>query len=194
VLETLSAVPVVVVSVLLEPVTLTVPPPAALNAPFVPVEATTPPLRLTVAPVFELRLMPVPVSLIAPLKATVPLERLATETELPLEVVIEAPIEMSPPAAPEREPPPPVALVIEPEVPVSKVDVVTLEPLRPAPLVLATLTPWVSEPFASWIPAPPAFWMTGLVPPAETRLGPLTVRPFVWPHRFWFDSSGSPPV
>ena len=59
VLETLSAVPVVVVSVLAVPVTATVPPPVALNAarrrcwP-----ARMPPVKLIVAPVFEFRLIP----------------------------------------------------------------------------------------------------------------------------------------
>src|SRR5437762_1742656 len=103
-------------------------------------------------------------------------------------------MEMPPPAAPLSDTPPPVAVVIVPATPVPTVEVVTLEPLTPAPLVLETLTPCTSEPFASWMPAPPEFWMIGFVPPAETRLLPLTVRPFVCPHRFWLDSSGSPPV
>src|SRR5262249_60215973 len=60
VFATLSAVPVVVASVLADPVTLTVPPPVAVNAGLAPVESETPPVRLIVAPVFEGRVMPLP--------------------------------------------------------------------------------------------------------------------------------------
>jgi hypothetical protein len=68
---TLSAVPVVVASVLFAPVTLTVPPRVALNAAFAPVELVSPPVKLIVPPVFVPRLMPRPLSVIPPLKATV---------------------------------------------------------------------------------------------------------------------------
>jgi hypothetical protein len=60
-----------------------VPPPVAVKALLAPVLAVTPPVRLIVAPVFELRLMPVPVSTIEPLKMVVPPLRFATETECP---------------------------------------------------------------------------------------------------------------
>src|SRR5436190_24278341 len=83
VLATLSAVPVVVVSVLtivvLFWVALTVPPlvaagpgPVAVTAAFAPVERLSPPVKLIVAPVFELSKMPLAVLETAPLKATVP--------------------------------------------------------------------------------------------------------------------------
>ena len=83
VLATFRAVPEVVVSVFAAPVTATVPPPVAANAAFAPVLAVTPPVKETVAPVLELRAMPVPASLIGPLKAVVPPVRFATETESP---------------------------------------------------------------------------------------------------------------
>src|SRR6266542_318939 len=101
---------------------------------------------------------------------------------------------MSPAAEPLSDTPPPVALEIEPLVVLSTVAVVMLEPLMPAPLVVETLTPCTSTPLASVIPTPPAFWMIGFVPPAETRLMLLTVRPFVCPHRLWLASSGRPLV
>ena len=92
VLATLSAVPVVVASVFAEPVTLTVPPPVALNALLAPALAVTPPVTLIVVPVLELRLMPVPVSVIAPLRAIVPPVCPLTSSERPPpEVVIEPP-------------------------------------------------------------------------------------------------------
>ena len=75
VLATFSAVPVVVASVLAAPVTLTVPPPVAVKAATVPVESWTPPVRLMVAPVLLVRLMPSPVppvSVMGPEMATVP--------------------------------------------------------------------------------------------------------------------------
>src|SRR5436190_23874727 len=76
VLATLSAVAVVVVSVLtivvLFCVALTVPPPVALKAMFAAVVRLSPPVRLMVAPVLVLERMPLAVLEIAPLKATVP--------------------------------------------------------------------------------------------------------------------------
>ena len=81
VLATFRAVPEVVVSVFAAPVTATVPPPVAANAAFAPVLAVTPPVKETVAPVLELRVMPVPASSIGPLKAVVPPVRFATDTE-----------------------------------------------------------------------------------------------------------------
>jgi hypothetical protein len=83
VLLTFSAVPVVVVIVLV-PVTLTVPPPVAANAGFAPVLEVRPPVKLIVAPVLVDRLMPLPLSLMAPLNSAVPPVRLLTSTDLPL--------------------------------------------------------------------------------------------------------------
>ena len=69
VLATLSAVPVVVVNVLtilvLFCVALTVPPPVAVKAALAPVLKFNPAVKLIVAPVFVVRVMPVPESLIA---------------------------------------------------------------------------------------------------------------------------------
>src|SRR4051794_30345480 len=61
-LSTFRAVPLVVVSVLFEPVTLTVPPPIALKALLPPVFAVTPPVRLIVALVLLVSDIPVPPS------------------------------------------------------------------------------------------------------------------------------------
>ena len=105
--STLSAVPLVVASVLFAPVRLTVPPPVALKALLAPLLTMTPPVKLIVAPVFKLRLTPVPVSLIAPLNATVPPLRPATETEWPPLTVIGDAMVMLPLAAPERSTPSP---------------------------------------------------------------------------------------
>src|SRR4051794_40653171 len=62
VFATFSAVPLVVASVLMMLelfwVTLTVPPPVAVNAVLVPVLRATPPVKLIVAPVLLVRLMP----------------------------------------------------------------------------------------------------------------------------------------
>src|SRR5213593_3180992 len=112
VFSTFSAIPVVVASVLLAPVTLTVPPPVALRALLLPVLAVTPPVRLIVAPVFPVRLMPVPVSLIAPLKEVVPPLRPDTVTEWPALPVIGEAMLMVPLAAPERSTPSPPALAM----------------------------------------------------------------------------------
>src|SRR5919197_76847 len=73
VFATLSAGPapgVVPPIVLLAPVTLTVPPPVAEK--FAAELSVRPPVKLIVAPVLPLRLIPVPVSEMAPLKAIVP--------------------------------------------------------------------------------------------------------------------------
>src|ERR1051325_5077864 len=76
---TLSALPVVVVSVLtievLFCVALTVPPPVAVKASLVAVDRVKPPVQLKVAPVLEFRKTPRPVPLfevMAPPKANVP--------------------------------------------------------------------------------------------------------------------------
>src|SRR5262249_37819055 len=89
VFATFSAVPVVVASVLADRVTLTVPPPVAVNAGLAPVESETPPVRLIVAPVFEVRLMPLPLpplSVIWPERAIVPPDLPVTLTAKPLPV------------------------------------------------------------------------------------------------------------
>ena len=97
VLATLSAVAVVVASVLALPVTLTVPPPVAVNAGFAPVLAVTPPEKLIVAPVFEVSEMPLPfVSLTEPVNDTVSPVRPVTTTELPEVLVIGMPSVMLP--------------------------------------------------------------------------------------------------
>src|ERR671929_1020316 len=193
VLSTRSVVPVVDASVLAEPVTFTVPPPVASNALLVPVLAVTPPVRLMVAPVLPLRLMPVPLSLIAPLKATVPLLRPATETEWPALPVIGEAMLMFPPAAPDRSTPSPPALEMFTAFVVPTVAVVTATPLIASPLVPEMFRPWTSTPLARPTPVPDAFVTTGLLPPAATRLLPFTVRPCGSPQRFWLASSGIPP-
>ena len=81
VLTTFSAVPVVVIRVLVAFVALTMPPPVALKAGLAPVESVSAPMKLTVEPVFALRLTPVPDPLIAPLKVAVPPVLLAILTE-----------------------------------------------------------------------------------------------------------------
>src|SRR5207247_8737335 len=126
--STFSAIPVVVASVLLAPVTLTVPLPVALRALLLPVLAVTPPVRLIVAPVFPVRLMPVPVSLIAPLKEVVPPLRPDTVTEWPALPAIGEAVLMLPLAAPERSTPSPPALAMLTAVVVPTVAVVTAEP------------------------------------------------------------------
>src|SRR5204862_3770894 len=93
VFSTSSAVPVDVASVLtivvLFWVALTVPPPVALKAVLLPaVERLRPPVKLIVAPVLVWRLMPRPLSVIAPLKAIVPAVWLVTSTERPAAVVL----------------------------------------------------------------------------------------------------------
>src|SRR2546427_9063064 len=85
VVATFNAVPVVVVNVFAPPITLTVPPPVAVNALFVLVLSVTPPLKLIVAPVFEFRKMPVPVPVTGPAKVTVPPVLLTTLTCRPPE-------------------------------------------------------------------------------------------------------------
>ena len=75
VLSTSSAVPVVVAIVLPEALALTVPPPVAVNAALTPVDSWIWPLKLMVAPVLDVRLMPEPVppvSVMAPESAMVP--------------------------------------------------------------------------------------------------------------------------
>src|ERR687888_209933 len=194
VLTTLSAGPapgVVPPIVLFEPVTLTVPPPVAENA--APELSVTPPVRLMVAPVLPLRLMPVPLSLIAPLKATVPLLRPATDTEWPALPVIGEAMLMFPPAAPDRSTPSPPALEMFTAFVVPTVAVVTATPLIASPLVPEMFRPWTSTPLARPTPVPEAFVTTGLLPPAATRLLPFTVRPCGSPHRGWLASSGIPP-
>src|SRR5688572_7620918 len=90
-----SAVPVVVASELVEPVTLTVPPPVAVKAGLAPVTRRTAPLvKLIVAPVLLVSEIPVPPPVIAvtvPLKATVPPVRFLTSTVRPPELLIEPP-------------------------------------------------------------------------------------------------------
>ena len=79
-LETLRATPVVVAMVLLArpagSVTLIVPPEVTLRAGFAPVDSVRPPSNLTVAPVFDVTEMPLPVplsrSVMGPLKSFVP--------------------------------------------------------------------------------------------------------------------------
>src|SRR5262249_2604728 len=88
VFATLSAVPVVVESVFPLAVALTVPPPVALKALFAPVLAGTPPLKLIGLPVLVARLIPKRLSLIAPVKATVPAVWLVTSTDRPALVVV----------------------------------------------------------------------------------------------------------
>src|SRR5919199_1530978 len=136
---------------------------------------------------------PVPVSLIAPLKATVPPLRPATETEWPALPVIGEAMLMFPLAAPDRSTPSPPALEMFTAFVVPTVAVVTAEPLIASPLVPLMFRPWTSTPLARPTPVPPAFVTTGLLPPAATRLFPFTVRPCGWPQRFWFASSGIPP-
>ena len=83
--------PVVVASVLPELVAVTVPPPVAENAVWVPVEAVILPVMVIVAPVLLVSEMPVPVSPIAPETVIVPPLRLAIESECATDVVIAAP-------------------------------------------------------------------------------------------------------
>jgi hypothetical protein len=95
VLATFSAVAVAVVRVLtmlvLFWVAVTVPPPVALKAVFVPVLALIPPLKLIVAPLLLVKVIPVSVSVTPPLKVTLPPVLLPTFTEwlLPLAMVPE---------------------------------------------------------------------------------------------------------
>jgi hypothetical protein len=89
VFTTLSAIPEVVV-ITFPPVTLIVPPPVALKAPFVPVLSDMPPEKLIVAPVLLVRVMPVPVSVIAPLNVALPPVLLVISTESP-EVLLMVP-------------------------------------------------------------------------------------------------------
>src|SRR5919204_189292 len=106
-----------------------VPPPVAEK--FAAELSVTPPVKLIVAPVLPLRLMPVPVSEIAPVKLAVPPERPATETESPALVEIAAATSMFPLAAPLRTTPPPELpemLVLD-----SYVSVVIPVPVTPAP-------------------------------------------------------------
>lgn len=65
------------------------PPPVTVKAGLVPVESARPPVKLIIAPVFVLRLIPVSVSVIAPLKVTVPpvLPVTLTERAEPLAIV-----------------------------------------------------------------------------------------------------------
>ena len=72
VLATFSAVPVVVAMVLADPATLTVPPPVAVNAGLAPVFSVSAPVKSMLEPVLALRKIPVPVSVTAPEKVTVP--------------------------------------------------------------------------------------------------------------------------
>ena len=72
VLATLSAVAVVVVMVLPLPVALIVPPPVAEKPAFVPVLIVSVPLRLIVALVLPLSVIPEPLSLMWPPKPLVP--------------------------------------------------------------------------------------------------------------------------
>ena len=81
---TSSAVAVVVVSVLPEPVTSIVPPPVAEKALLAPVFAMMPPVKWNVAPLSPLSKRPVPVSLIEPLRLTVPEVLLTMSIECPV--------------------------------------------------------------------------------------------------------------
>src|SRR5919197_3747340 len=136
VFATLSAGPapgVVPPIVLLEPVTFTVPPPVAEK--FAAELSVRPPVKLIVALVLPLRLMPVPVSEMAPLKAIVPPLRPATDTEWPALPVIGEAMLMLPLAAPERSTPSPPALEMFTAFVVPIVAAVTAEPLTASPLV-----------------------------------------------------------
>src|SRR5205807_8630009 len=80
----LSAGPVagVVLPIVLVPVTFSVPAPDELKTALVPL-SVMPPEKFIVAPLFAPMLMPAPVSLIAPVKATVPPVCPLTSTEFP---------------------------------------------------------------------------------------------------------------
>src|SRR5262245_41042329 len=91
---TLSAEPVVVVSVLLAPVAVTVPPPLAEKAGLVPVSSVIWPVKLIVPPVLADRVTPPPASLvsaIAPLMMTVPPERAVISTAVRPDPLLIAP-------------------------------------------------------------------------------------------------------
>ena len=86
----LMPLPVVVV-ILFVPLTLTTPPPVAVNAGFAPVFKVIPPVKLIVEPVLDVSEIPAPVSDIAPLKVTVPTVLPDTLTEFPAVPVIVPP-------------------------------------------------------------------------------------------------------
>src|SRR5437867_10269667 len=70
--STSRAMPVVVASVLVLPVTVTVPPSFAVNAGLVPLLILTPPLNVNVARLFNISVMPSPVPVIGPENLTLP--------------------------------------------------------------------------------------------------------------------------
>ena len=106
VLAMLIAAPVVLVTELPLPCTLTVPPPAALKPVPVVVAIARPPLmKLMVAPVLEVNVTaadaPVLSALLAPLKLTLPAFRLSTSTPVQVPVQLRLPLSVTvPPAAP----------------------------------------------------------------------------------------------
>src|SRR5580765_7717438 len=164
VFATFSAVPVVVASVLFDPVTLTVPPPVALNAVFAPVEAMTPPVRLIVAPVLLLRMIPLPVDETAPPRVTVPAVRPEIATALPALVVIALPIVMVPfPLL--RERPAPVEAWIEVFEPI-------VAELTPAPAKTAAVDS-PDETSTRLTTTPSASTSTGVGPPLRATRGLL---------------------
>src|SRR5215210_1766119 len=88
VFATLRPIPVVVVIVLAVFVAVTVPPPVAVKASLPPVVRLRRPEKLIVELVLLFRKIPVPVSVMAPLKAAVSAVRFCTTTERPAELVI----------------------------------------------------------------------------------------------------------
>src|SRR5215469_11864218 len=98
--DTLTAVAVVVVAVLPDPVAVTVPPPVAENAVFPPVLRVSVPPKLIVAPVLPLSEIPVWLSLMFPPMVSVPPVRPATDTECPVLPVTLAPAKSRLPVPP----------------------------------------------------------------------------------------------
>ena len=133
VFATVSAVPVVVVRVLAEPVTFTVPPPVAVKAEFVLVLEVMPPVKLRVAPVLLVSEMPVlpELSVIRLLKVTVPAVLPVMFTERPALLVMTLPM-LTVAVPPLMKTSFPETPVIVPVVAVK----VPVQPVRLMPLVL----------------------------------------------------------
>ena len=118
-------------------VAVTVPPLVAVNAGASPVARASPPLKLIVEPVLALSRMPVPVSLIAPLKLTVPAVRFWTSIDRLPVLVMAAPMLTVPVPPAISTSAPAVTPVMDPPVTVTVPP--TAESCRPvAPPVIAT--------------------------------------------------------
>ena len=146
VLATLSAVPVVVVSVLfgavapLVSVTAMVPPPVALKAVLAPVEALMPPSKRMVAPVLPVRSMPPPlVEVRLALKSTVPPVRPVISIRSPAVVLVTVALMVTLAAPPLMSTPMPAGSLVAPMVPPLMVTV-------PGELVMSMPSPvWPSR-------------------------------------------------